>query len=135
MKPSRVEYPRRLSVQITTAMDDRLEQVARGRDEAKAEVVRAALRAFLDDQEDVIGSRKHFTKQFQRRIDTLEQLLTVTLWVNLQTLLILQERVRREPVELGDLLGDAVVEGVKAQPTISELVATAAAQQKTKPPT
>ena len=98
-------------------------------------MVRAALRAFLDDQVDVIGSRKHFTKQFQRRIDALEQLLTVTLWVNLQTLHILEERVRREPVELGDLLGDAVFEGVKAQAAVSELVATAAAQQKTKPPT
>ena len=77
MKPNRIEYPRRLSVQITDAMDDRLEQVARGRDEAKSEVVRAALRAFLDEQEDLIGSRKHFTKAFGRRIDHLERILSV----------------------------------------------------------
>lgn len=71
------EYSRRLSVQITDAMDDRLEQVARGRDEAKAEVVRAALRAFLDEQEDMIGSRKHFTKAFGRRIDHVERVVAI----------------------------------------------------------
>jgi Arc/MetJ-type ribon-helix-helix transcriptional regulator len=134
MKQNRTEYPHRLSVQVTKAMDDRLEQVARGRDEAKAEVVRAALRASLDEQEDVIGSRKHFTKAFGRRVDQLERLLTITLWVNLQTLHLLQERVRKEPVELGDLLGEAVFEGVKAQEVVSELVETAVDQLKTKPP-
>jgi predicted DNA-binding protein len=50
-------------------MDDRLEQIAKQRDEPKAEVARAALRAYLDEQEDLIGSRKHFTKAFQRRMD------------------------------------------------------------------
>ena len=134
MKPNRIEYPRRLSVQITEAMDDRLEQVARGRDEAKAEVVRAALRAFLDEQEDVIGSRKHFTKTFGRRIDHVERLLSVTLWLNLQTLHLLSERLRKEAIEAGDLLADAITEGVDFQETVSELIESVAAQKKTKPP-
>lgn len=93
-------------------MDDRLEQVARGRDEAKAEVVRAALRAFLDEQEDVIGSRKHFTKAFGRRVDHVERLLSVTLWLNLQTLHLLYERLHKEQLEAGELLADAIREGV-----------------------
>lgn len=134
MSDNHKAYPRRLSVQITHAMDDRLEQVARSRDEAKAEVVRAALRAFLDEQEDVIGSRKHFTKAFGRRIDQVERLLSVMLWLNLKTLHLLYERVRREQIEVGELLADAITEGVGFQEGVGELVETAAAQRKTKPP-
>ena len=128
------EFPKRLTVQVTEAMDDRLEQVARGRDEAKAEVVRAALRTFLDEQEDVIGSRKHFTKAFGRRVDHVERLLSVTLWLNLQTLHLLSERLRKEQVEAGDLLADAITEGVDLHDTVSEWIETVAAGKKTKPP-
>ena len=124
------EYPKRLTVQVTEAMEDRLEQVARGRDEAKAEVVRAALRAFLDEQEDVIGSRKHFTKAFGRRVDHVERLLSVTLWLNLQTLHLLSERLRKEQVEAGDLLADAITEGVDLHDTVSEWIETVAADRK-----
>ena len=134
MKPNRIEYPQRLSVQITDAMDDRLEQVARGRDEPKAEIVRAALRAFLDEQEDVIGSRKHFTKAFGRRVDHLERLLSVGLWLNLQTLHLLYERVRKEQIEAGDLLADAITEGVDFQEMVSELIESVVVHKKTKPP-
>lgn len=133
MKPNRLEYPRRLSVQITDAMDDRLEQVARGRDEAKSEVVRAALRAFLDEQEDLIGSRKHFTKAFGRRIDHLECILSVLLAVNLNTLHLLSERLLLQPVQIEDLLTEAVNEGVRSHEVLSELIEMTAAQQKTKP--
>lgn len=128
------DYPQRLSVQITQAMDDRLEQVARGRDEAKAEVVRAALRAYLDEQEDLIGSRKHFTKAFGRRIDHVERLLTVMLWLNLKTLHLLSERLRKESIEAGELLADAIAEGVDLHGTVSELIESVTAQKKTKPP-
>ncbi len=134
MPDNRSEYPKRLSVQVTKAMDDRLEQVARGRDEAKSEVIRAALRAFLDEQEDVIGSRKHFTKAFGRRIDHLERELSVVLWLTLNTQHLLYERLRKKSIEVGELLGEAIAEGVDLQETVSELVETVAAQQKTKPP-
>jgi len=128
------EYPQRLSVQVTKAMDDRLEQVARGRDEAKAEVVRTALRAFLDEQEDVIGSRKHFTKAFGRRVDQVERLLSVTLWLNLQTLHLLSERLRKESIDAGALLAEAISEGVELHGMVSEWIESEVASQKTKPP-
>ncbi|MBK8034756.1 MAG: hypothetical protein IPK17_35685 [Chloroflexi bacterium] len=128
------EYPQRLSVQVTKAMDDRLEQVARGRDEAKAEVVRTALRAFLDEQEDVIGSRKHFTKAFGRRVDHIERLLSVTLWLNLQTLHLLSERLRKESIDAGALLAEAISEGVDLHGMVSEWIESEVASQKTKPP-
>lgn len=133
MKPNRTEYPQRLSVQITKAMDERLEQVARGRDEAKSEVVRAALRAFLDEQEDVIGSRKHFTKAFGRRIDSLERLMSVVLTVNLDTLHMLSQRLKKEAVPMGDLVAKAVNDGVNAHEVLSELIELTISR-KTKPP-
>lgn len=127
------EYPRRLSVQITDAMDDRLEQVARGRDEAKAEVVRAALRAFLDEQEDMIGSRKHFTKVFGRRIDQVERVVAIGIWLNLQTLQMLTERLHKETVDVSKLLANSVGQGVELQAWIEELIEIAL-REKTKPP-
>lgn len=127
------EYSRRLSVQITDAMDDRLEQVARGRDEAKAEVVRAALRAFLDEQEDVIGSRKHFTKAFGRRIDQVERVVAIGIWLNLQTLQMLTERLHKETVDVSQLLANSVGQGVELQAWIEELIEIAL-REKTKPP-
>lgn len=134
MKPNRIDYARRLSVQITEAMDARLEQIARSRDEAKAEVVRAALRAYLDEQEDLIGSRKHFTKAFGRRVDHLERLMSVVLSVNLKTLHMLSERLQKQPIQFEDLLRDAVSEGVNSHMVLGELIEMTAARRNTKPP-
>jgi len=134
MPDNRSEYPKRLSVQVTKAMDDRLEQVARGRDEAKSEVIRAALRAFLDEQEDVIGSRKHFTKAFGRRIDHLERLLVTLMAVSLDVKQLFLERIERRPVDLGDLLEAAIRTGVRTHELANELVEAIVTLEKTKPP-
>lgn len=130
---AKTQYTSRLSLHVTPAMSNRLEQIAQQRDEPKAEVVRAALRLYLDEQEDLIGSRKHFTKMFQRRVDYLERLLVIALWLNVQTVQILLERVKREPREIVDLLEDAISAGVATEDGIYSLVARAI-QQKTKPP-
>ncbi len=131
---SKTHYTSRLSLHITSAMSDRLDQIALLRDEAKAEIVRAALRAYLDEQEDLLGSRKHFTRMFQRRVDYMEKLLVVMLWLNVQTLQILHERIKQEPYELGDLLQDAIGAGIETEDGIYTLV-NRAIQNKTKPPT
>jgi len=130
---SKSQYTNRLTVHITGAMDVRLEQIASQRDEPKAEVVRAALRAYLDEQEDLIGSRKHFTKMFQRRVDYLERLTVISLWINVQIMHILYERVKKESYNLTDLLEDAIDAGIATESAI-HLVVEQALQQKTKPP-
>jgi predicted DNA-binding protein len=130
---TKTQYTNRLSLHITAATSDRLDQIALLRDEAKAEIVRAALRAYLDEQEDLLSSRKHFTRMFQRRIDYVERLLAIVLWLNIQMAQILYERVKREPYELADLMRDAIVAGVETEDGIHTLVARAS-QQKTKPP-
>jgi len=89
-------------------MDDRLEQVARSRDEAKSEVVRAALRAFLDEQEDVIGSRKHFSKAFQRRMDYLEFMLTAVLWMVGSSWSLVHTQLAQEEYPAGELIQNAI---------------------------
>lgn len=131
---SKTHYTNRLSLHVTAAMSDRLDQIALLRDEAKAEIVRAALRAYLDEQEDLLSSRKHFTKMFQRRIDYVERLLAIVLWLNIQMAQILYERVKQEPYELADLMRDAIGAGVETENGIHTLV-NRASQNKTKPPT
>jgi len=130
---SKSQYTNRLTVHITGAMDNRLEQIASQRDEPKAEIVRAALRAYLDEQEDLIGSRKHFTKMFQRRVDYIERLTVISLWINVQVMHILYERVKKESYDLTELLEDAVGAGIATESAI-HMVVERALQQKTKPP-
>jgi len=102
------QFSSRLTVHITGAMDDRLEQIAKQRDEPKAEVVRAALRAYLDEQEDLIGSRKHFTKAFQRRMDYIEFMLTAVLWMLGSSWSMLHAHVEHEEYPAGELMQDAI---------------------------
>ena len=130
---SKSQFTNRLTVHITGAMENRLEQIASQRDEPKAEVVRAALRAYLDEQEDLIGSRKHFTKMFQRRVDYVERLTVICLWINVQIMHLLYERVKKESYDLTDLLEDAIGAGIATESAI-HLVVEQALQQKTKPP-
>jgi hypothetical protein len=130
---SKSQYTNRLTVHITGAMDVRLEQIASQRDEPKAEVVRAALRAYLDEQADLIGSRKHFTKMFQRRVDYVERLTVICLWINVQIMHMLYERVKKEPYDLTEMLEDAIGAGIATESGIHTLVERAL-QQKTKPP-
>lgn len=74
-------YDHRVSIHVTGAMHTCLTRLADDRNLPIAELARDALREYLDQQEDVQGSRKHFTKGFQRRIDFLEWQLFVLLWL------------------------------------------------------
>lgn len=126
---NKTHYTSRISVHITEAMSQRLDQIAIQRDEAKAEIVRAALRAYLDQQEDLIGSRKHFTKMFQRRMTYVERLLSITLWLNIQMMQILMERIKREPYDLNELMSNVIFSGVATEDGIFTLVEEAVVQK------
>jgi len=131
---SKTRYTSRLSLHITPAMSNRLDQIAIMRDEAKAEIVRAALRLYLDQQEDLISSRKHFTKMFQRRMTHLERLTVIMFWLNVQMMQILMEQQHQHSYDLMELLSDVIVSGVDTEDGIYTLIETAV-HQKTKPPT
>jgi predicted DNA-binding protein len=62
----------RLSTNISQQMNTRLDTLADIRNTPKAELVREALRFWLDHQEDAQMSRQFFTKSFQRRLDYLD---------------------------------------------------------------
>src|SRR5258708_15875376 len=66
------------SIAMTEEMQDRLQQLVskHGREFSESDLIREAIRRYLDDQEDIIGSRRHFAKSFQDRIDRLEYALT-----------------------------------------------------------
>ena len=101
---SKSQFTNRLTVHITGAMDDRLEQIANQRDEPKAEVVRTALRVYLDEQADLIGSRKHFSKAFQRRMDYQEGMLVVILQLVSHSFGMLLSEIAHKPFDSGLLL-------------------------------
>jgi Arc/MetJ-type ribon-helix-helix transcriptional regulator len=62
------------SIAMTEEMQSRLQQLVskHGREFTESDLIREAIRRYLDDQEDIIGSRRHFQKSFQERIDRLE---------------------------------------------------------------
>ncbi len=62
------------TVYLTEAMCVQLDQLAtrRGQGCKPNDLIREALRAFLDDQAEVMASRRHFQKGFQARIDLME---------------------------------------------------------------
>ena len=67
----------RRSVAMTPQMRTRLQQLLEKetRDVTEADLIRQAIREFLDRQEDITGSRAHFRKTFRTRIDDLEATL------------------------------------------------------------
>ena len=65
------------SISMTPEMQDLLAQIVakRDRDVTEASLIRDASRQFLDEQPDLVGSRRHFQKSLQLRIDRLESTL------------------------------------------------------------
>ncbi|MCC6615297.1 MAG: ribbon-helix-helix protein, CopG family [Anaerolineae bacterium] len=68
----------RRSISMTPEMRDLLAQIAakRGREVNENDIIRDAIRQYLDQQADVVGSRRHFQRSLQARLDRLENTLT-----------------------------------------------------------
>jgi len=64
----------RRSVAMTPQLRARLQQLIDQQDKeiTEAEIIRQAIREYLDRQEDITGSKTHFRKTFQSRIDLLQ---------------------------------------------------------------
>lgn len=65
------------SIAISEEMHALLTQIAakHGRDMTESHLIREAIRQFLDEQHDLVGSRRHFQKSLQLRLDRLERSL------------------------------------------------------------
>ena len=95
----------RRSITMTQEMRDRLALLVskQPRDTTEADLIREAIRLYLDNQEDIIGSRKHFQKSLQERLDTLE----VTLAFHLNVLIYLVAAI--EPDFGHELIANAII--------------------------
>ncbi len=104
-----LHHDHRLSVNITQAMSDRLDHITKLRSVTKAELIREAVRIFLDQQEDLAGSRKFFTKSFQRRMDHVDWQFSVVMHM-LAVIALFQLKVfaRDTQVSAGDFLQHAL---------------------------
>ncbi|KAB2893815.1 MAG: hypothetical protein F9K28_07650 [Bacteroidetes bacterium] len=75
-------YAHRSSISMTQATWEKLCQVVTNRRDPKfktSDAVREAIRLYLDNEEDLIGSRKHFSKSLQRSLSLHEQTMLFTL--------------------------------------------------------
>lgn len=65
------------SIAMSEEMHTLLTQIAakHGRDITESHLIREAIRQFLDEQVDAVGSRRHFQKSLQLRLDRLEHSL------------------------------------------------------------
>ena len=90
----------RRSLAMTPQMAQRLNQIAstKPRNVTEADLIREAIRRYLDEQEDLTGSRRHFQRSFRQRIDQLEDALSFHMLV--VTYLLAQDE---------DTLRDAVI--------------------------
>jgi predicted DNA-binding protein len=103
----------RRSLSMTPEMAERLKQIARAkpRNVTEADLIREAIRRYLDEQEDLTGSRKHFQRSFRERIDQLE----VTFQLNvLIYLLALDEQTLRDAIIAAKQDGETLLAQMKA---------------------
>lgn len=105
----------RRSLTMTQEMRDRLSMVVsqQPRERTEAEVIREAIRRYLDEQEDLSGSRRHFQRTFRERIDALEAGLVFQLNV-LTYLLATDEAGLREAIIAAKRRGERLQAQLKA---------------------
>jgi len=93
------------SITMTQEMRDRLTLLVskQPRDTTESDLIREAIRLYLDNQEDIIGSRKHFQKSLQDRLDRLESALAFHLNVLIYLLAAL------EPEDSPERIAEAII--------------------------
>jgi hypothetical protein len=74
-KPESSLRERRINVRMTAAMYNNLRHLA-GTDKRVAEVIRSAIREFLDNRGEVVGSRRYFTGRFRDEVHALRRELS-----------------------------------------------------------
>ena len=105
----------RRSVAMTPHLRARLQQLIdqQDREITEAEIIRQAIREYLDRQEDITGSKAHFRKTFQVRIDELQDDLEFHLHVIIallaQGLAVMLPVFTEQPITALELIQAAIV--------------------------
>lgn len=106
---------------MTQQMRDRLALLVSKypRDVTEADLIREAIRRYLDEQDDLAGSRKHFQRSFRQRIDQLED--AVTFHLNILVYLVSQdESALREAIITAKQDGETLLAQMKAVRELKE---------------
>ncbi|MDX2138477.1 MAG: hypothetical protein SF123_10315, partial [Chloroflexota bacterium] len=105
-EPSMANKSVRRTISMTPEMRDLLAQIAakHGREVRETDLIRDAIRHYLDNQADVVGSRRHFQRALQTRFDRLEH--TLTFQMLMLTFLL--------SMVLGDETGEAIADALKS---------------------
>jgi Arc/MetJ-type ribon-helix-helix transcriptional regulator len=116
----------RRSVALTPQLRARLQQLLakQGKEVTEADLIRQAIREFLDRQEDITGSRAHFRKTFQGRVDMLEESLSFLLALVAQGLAVMLPVFTEQPVTAGELI-QALVAAVQDSEALKQLIHSA----------
>ncbi len=112
----------RRSVAMTQEMHNRLAQLVskQSQDVTEADLIREAIRRYLDEQEDLIGSRRHFQKSLRQRVDQLEN--AVGFQLNVLIYLLAEDDQQIETAILNALRGgDILLAKMKAVRELKEL--------------
>jgi predicted DNA-binding protein len=112
----------RRTLAMTPQMAQRLNQIAstKPRNVTEADLIREAIRRYLDEQDDLAGSRKHFQRSFRQRIDQIEEAVTFQLNV-LIFLLDTDEDQLREAIIAARERGETLLAQMKAVRAIEEV--------------
>lgn len=120
----------RRSVAMTPQLRARLQQLLdkQGKDVTEADLIRQAIREFLDRQEDISGSRAHFRKTFQERIDALETTLTFRLDVLLALmahgLAVMLPVFTEQPITPEELIQAAIIAAARDSQALQNQIKT-----------
>lgn len=81
IKQGRTQINVKLTSELLAVVDEAIAKQSKnqGKEVNRSEFLRMALRYYLDNQDDVVGSRRHFTRQFQQSLGMLRSLLMVIL--------------------------------------------------------
>lgn len=106
------------SISMTPEMRDLLAQVVakRDRDTTEASLIREAIRQFLDEQTDMVGSRRHFQKSLQLRLDRLERslLFQMNILIYLMTTILADDSAIEDAIITAKKDGSALMQQIEA---------------------
>ncbi len=117
------------SLLLPDEMHDRLQQLLakQGREVSESDLIREAIRYYLDNQEEILASRRFFSKTFQDRLDRLELALTFHLNVLLHLVAasssLLLAAVTRQKFPVQTLLQNAVIAARKDTTLTAQIAA------------
>ena len=111
----------RRSLSMTPEMANRLQQIAQNkpRNITESDLMRQAIRQFLDEQENLVGSRRHFQRSLQERVDALELVLSFQLNV-LIFLLTTEDSLIHEAIIMAKQHGNTLLEQIQAVRELDE---------------